>query len=633
MKRKLLSAILCCAGAFTLSAQVEVPAPEQTAGWLNEYKALCSAQGTFQTLLKNLDKASDKVKTTAVRVAKDFPRLPAGTNVVSYSVPAMSETQYLPDVYPFDGKPGTGFRIIAAQNEYEPGAVLLYPLKSFGKVAFEVSDLKSEDGAVFSKKDLDLKTVKVWYQNGNGWYSYFQDKTLKLCPELLLNDEDLIKVDTQKKTNYARLTEEDGKVSYRWLNPPPNMDYPIEDATRYRRPEGFPSMKPNFKDAETFQGATLDEARFKEFFLTAHVKDNQKPGLYKGAIALKKDGKQIASIPVELRVLPFSLPKPATYFDTDKEFLVYFCEYISPEIILHLNGNNYELMRQQLLSILKNFVEHGETRPMFRNRGGHRDLVKEAGMTEDKTVSLRFNFSHTSNMKFDARRQKESHLEMYGTTDGFIGTWGDEYGYAALVAAREMVDIYREHGFRFAINSRYGYVAGCTLADLYWPPVTPDQNNENHTDKYHFVAPDGYFGWYAQQHVGVENPAFIRRQYGFGPYRAGLSCHFNYAHHLDGYNDLKGKGYKPMNFVYGDGGGIIDTLAWEAFREGMDDIRYATLLQKLAKPLQHSKDYRVRDVARKAMQVLAELDTDSFDLSAARLEIIRHIMALKSISK
>ena len=88
-----------------------------------------------------------------------------------------------------------------------------------------------------------------------------------------------------------------------------------------------------------------------------------------------------------------------------------------------------------------------------------------------------------------------------------------------------------------------------------------------------------------------------------------------------------------MNFVYGDGGGIIDTLAWEAFREGMDDIRYATLLQKLAKPLQHSKDYRVRDVARKAMQVLAELDTDSFDLSAARLEIIRHIMALKSISK
>ena len=37
-----------------------------------------------------------------------------------------------------------------------------------------------------------------------------------------------------------------------------------------------------------------------------------------------------------------------------------------------------------------------------------------------------------------------------------------------------------------------------------------------------------------------------------------------------------------MVFVYGMADGVIDTLQWEGFREGVDDIRYATLLHGLA---------------------------------------------------
>ena len=139
-------------------------------------------------------------------------------------------------------------------------------------------------------------------------------------------------------------------------------------------------------------------------------------------------------------------------------------------------------------------------------------------------------------------------------------------------------------------------------------------------------------GWYATQHVGVENPAYIRRQYGMGAYRAGFSIHYNYAHHLNGYNDIRGNTYKSMNFVYGDGDGVIDTIAWEAFREGIDDIRYATLLQQLARPLVDSKDLQKKYAARKALQFLADLDSESFDLTTARLEIIRHILTLQSFS-
>lgn len=289
----------------------------------------------------------------------------------------MSENQYLPDAYPQDGIAGSPVRIIAAGGEYEPGSFLLYSRDELGKLSFEVEDLKSEDGSIFSKSDLDLKVIKVWYQNGNGWYSYFQDNGLKLCPELLLNDEELIKVDTKRVANYARLTEKDGSVSYRWITPDREVDNRIEDAPGYRLDESFCAMKPNFKDADTFQGATLIPGEFKQFFLTAHV-TGQKAGLYSGNITLKdKQGKIVGKVPVELRVLPFSLPKPKTYFDLQKDYYVFFCEYIGEELIRQINGDDPELAEKQLKSLLKNFVAHNQVAPSYRGVHTYKTIARE----------------------------------------------------------------------------------------------------------------------------------------------------------------------------------------------------------------------------------------------------------------
>ena len=140
------------------------------------------------------------------RVAADFTGIPHPDAFVHYAVPAMSALQRLPDVYPEDGIPGGTVRIVAAKDEYEPGSFLIYPLRDLGKTQLTLTTFKTADGQVFPADDLDLKVVKVWYQNGNAWYSYFGDTGFKLVPELLLHDEDLIRVDEAKKANYARLT-------------------------------------------------------------------------------------------------------------------------------------------------------------------------------------------------------------------------------------------------------------------------------------------------------------------------------------------------------------------------------------------------------------------------------------------
>ena len=554
--------------------------------------------------------------------------------VTWYAVDPMSERRYMPDAEPVGGLKGEPVRIVAAQGEYEPGSFVLTADEDLGKVDFEMSPLVSKDGARIPASETDIKTVKVWYQAGNAWYSYFQDTGLKLCPELLLHDEDLVKVDTKKVANYARLTEKDGTVRYHWLTSPRDVENRNEDAPGYRVDDAFLSMKENFMDAPAFAGATVEKGKFKQFLLTVHVAADAKPGIYTGEIRLKRrdGGAAIGAVPVRLRVLPFALPAPCTYFDWNKDFRTFFCEYVGLDHIRAVNGNDQALAERQLRAILADFVRHNETIPHFREATSRPEFAKEAGMDiRYATFGAMLLSWNKAEMSFAARRLREKAERITGGPVEGYASWGDEYGLAQLRGIREMVRIYQEEGFKFPVNSRHGYSAGGYLADLYWPPVCPDLVSKEATEHYNNLGGAGHFGWYASQHVGVENPAFIRRQYGLGPYRAGFGCNYNYAHHLQGWNDISHATYRPMMFVYGCGNGCLDTIQWEAFREAIDDIRYATLLQKLARPLVASSDVAARYAARKALQYLSDLDGDDYDLGAARLDIVRHILALQRV--
>ena len=546
---------------------------------------------------------------------------PAIAGLKWYAVDPMGELPYMPDKAPAGGREGAPLRMVAARGEYEPCSFVLVSDEDVGKVKLEVSDLKSGTGDVLSKEKLDLKTVKVWYQCGNAWTSYFADPKLRLIPELLLNDEDLIKVDTEKGWNYARLTEADGRVHYRWLNPPAGFG---------DRGEGrFFCMKPSFRDAKTHQGATLKKGEYKQFFLTANVGKEVKAGLYRGEVKVKGEGEQW-KIPVFLRVLDFDLPKPKCYFDIEKDFVVWFCEYLGVSYYQGLNGNDKELAKKQLLATLKDFVRHNEVTPNYNNAVNDFEIGREAGMVFDGALHAGAMYlGETAEMRYRARRKKEELTKKFGWHP-FLMDWGDEFGLSVLRGVRDMVEIYEAEGFRWPVNSHYGYDAAGYLSDLWWPPGWPGKESSEKTFKFNQLGGDGYFGWYASHHVGTENPAFCRRQYGFGPYRAGFSSDFNYAHCPAEWNDLRNM-YRAMAFVYATGDGVVDTIAWEGFREGIDDIRYATKLKQLALPLVKSADIRKKYAAKKALQLLADADGDNMDLTTLRLEMIRHIQRLMAL--
>ena len=561
----------------------------------------------------------------ADRVAADFRDVKHPAAFVHYGVPPMSPLQRLPDVYPEDGTAGGTVRIVAAKDEYEPGSFLIYPLRDLGRTQLSLTPFRTDDGKVFPAADLDLKVVKVWYQNGNAWYSYFGDTGFKLVPELLLHDEDLIRVDTETKANFARLTPPGGKKTEWWLNPPRQMNRVYWDC--YRGGGAFKPMRPGFDDAKTLQPVALPKGAFKNFFLTAHVRAETPAGLYRGAVKVGGHGE----IPVTIRVLDFALPKPKAYFDDNLDFYVCSYTYNRLSLIMEENGGDLELAKRQFKATMEDHVAHNQDMNMLTlGFGGESftywNIMKEAGMRTDVGVGG----VTVAQTPEGARRNAEAADRIYGHHNFYLA-YGDEPPPRWVMAQRPLFKANQDAGFKFYIAGRdlvfrkAGYIY-----DWHNIATAPEQGST--PALWNQLGSSPRIAWYARQHVGVENPDFNRRQNGLAPYLAGFSALCNYAHHYGSYND-DNSGYRPMVFAYGCYSGVIDTLQWEGFREGVDDIRYATALVKLAREAAKSPKTDIRYAGNKALQYLASIKSDSDDLNACRAEIIRHILVLRECAE
>ena len=544
--------------------------------------------------------------------------VPALADVTWWVVPAMSGVQRLPDAVPADGELGGTVRIVAARGEYEPGSFVVRSAVNLGKVQPVVGKLVNEKGDVFPADNLDLTVVKVWYQNKNGWFSYFADTGMKLCPELLLHDEDLIRVDTAKKANYARITSADGKTAEWWLNPP-----------QEKKP--FPSMRPGFADARTIQPVALEKGISKQFFLTAHVTPDIPAGIYRGSIVFPH-----ISIPVAIKVLDFDLPKPMAYIHPEMDMRICSYDYIGKKHILELNGGDEELAWKQMEAILADFVAHGQDMKWVRCKTGSEEaertieLMKKVGMRTDVLVGP-VDYKWQERDAKAARERADGivayYNKKYGHHNVYCG-YGDEPGMRFFPENRPVFDAYQAAGLKFIIASHEHIF---DQAGFRWDWHNAARNPADATDPsvWNQMGTNTYCAWYANQHVGAENPELNRRQNGLAAYLSGYSALCNYAHHLGPYNDVS-ETYKPMAFVYGTADGVIDTIQWEGFREGVDDIRYATLMLSLAREAEASADVEVRHLAGKAKLLLARFDKKTGDLNAARGEMTCFIERLRA---
>ena len=575
-------------------------------------------------------------KANAAKVAADLAK--AGRKnapVALYTVAPMSAIKRVPNLYPTDGRLFAPLSWIASRGEFEPASFLMYATAGdFTDVSVECGDLVSKAGGRIPAAAIDFKIVKCWYQGGSAWYGYFADACGRtLVPELLLHDENLIWTDDDTQDYYVRYENEDGQRRYQWMS----SRFEVSDYSFVNQ-----ANQGLIRDAETLQPFVLNRGEFKQLLATIRVPSDAKGGIYRGALKLKAKGREIAALDLRCRVLPLDLPEPKTQYDPEKGF--YLCLY----------GTGTRNPK-----VMKDVAEHNCLTPMgfpkvdpMNPSGLDRDieLAKAYGL---KTQPVLFGVTNCGLVNWGSgaptpefvdklntlsntvAKTRALAIEKLGHTD-FYSYGVDEGGPATIRGERDAWRIVHEAGGKIGVTS-FAWRELLFALDLMILPSMPVEHRQKEVKLFHDSNPDALCGWYANPHCGPENPDYFRRIHGLMAWQAGYDVSLNYCWWRNNWNDMAVP-YEPnlraIVSAYGTEDSVLDTLAWDAIREGLDDIRYATLVKQLALKAAKCEDKPEALMrGRRVLSWLAYWDGYRMDPDAFKAEAVNYILELNELLK
>lgn len=576
-----------------------------------------------------------------------------------YVVEPLSNIKRLPDVYPADGKVESTLRILAAKGEFEPASFLFYPFADAEKVELNVSDLNGENGSIIPASAVRLKIVKCWYQGGTAWYSYFADSTAReLIPELLLNDEKMLKVDTAERKNYLRAKMAGGETRYVPISESEEADVSGNVAGRAVDSMHSALLNENvmeIRDASELQPFRLRTGDFKQIWLTFKAPEEAE-GIYSGRILVLMDGSPVSSIPFTVRVLPFRLPEPMTNYNPERRYFVSVYNSLNLKTYIQ-KGASRENAEKRLYNEYLSLKEHNLLNPMLpclREVGRddrffekQLEIYRKAGMDTRVIFDGIQGYPGEEYLKSDTvsgkslseqppppgewllqvKRALELIRKHFGPESVIYAFGWDEPSMTLLKNERKPWRLLHELGLKTYSTAHSGHLLHGTYNEDF--VNLGGAYRKEDFDRWH--ACGVLAANYASPHIGPENPDFIRRTHGLDLYKANADGTHNYALNASPWNDFSGTqyNYRSFNMVYPASDGFVETIEYEAFREAVDDVRYATLLKTLAHEALSSGNVDSVYLGRMALQWLALLDTSVCDLNHARLEMINWILKLR----
>ena len=569
----------------------------------------------------------------------------------------MGPETFLPDSLPPKDSINWPLRIVAAKNEFEPASFLVCPQRDIPGFLPVLSEFRTKDGKTLPASIADIRIVKVIVQAGADTANR-HIRALK--PVLLLHDDALVKVDYEKMENYLRLSFPDGE-KYQWISK-------YGDSFRF---EEYLSAKENpVHDAKTIRPISLKKHFNRQYWLTVRPPADAAPGLYHATLQLNSEGGTLAAIPVRLRVLPFELPVPKTNYDLNRRFFtgIYYRHNWHNLFDKNAPGSLTSRGRneRQFRAELRNLRDHGVSYPTIvmafnlprwdwnkwgsAEEGGKVNTVTDQDrayfrrclqILREEGMETRPLFLHTGgNFGFRHLYKSAEHRgllkKMIEETHALIGHkdiefYGvDEAHGPYLTAQFEVWRDMREMGaevFTTSVRTNVQQIAGKISTVI--ASGVPDRlySGDMH-------ARGGRIWNYANPQAGQkEKPFPYRVNFGFGVYTANYDGIATYAYNVSAahpWNDFDNRVEPDLAFVIGTADGVVDTPSWEGYREGIDDIRYATKLREEIGKAGKSGSAEKKRIAAAADGWLDKINvhTPGFDPEWTRLQVIEWILKL-----
>ncbi|HUT26268.1 MAG TPA: carbohydrate-binding family 9-like protein [Sumerlaeia bacterium] len=525
-----------------------------------------------------------------------------GQKLLVYPVKAVTHRKLLP-VSDAPEEISDAISIRGCRGEYEPASFAVFPLESNVVVGVTATDLKGPAG-VIPAAAVDIRAVKCWYQSGSR--DIKNEGRRVFLPELLLKDDDLVKVDERTKDNYVRLRFPDGRVQWKR----------VSGAERDEEGEYLATVCP-IKDAKTLQPVRVPKHRIKQFWVTVRIPEAARAGVYEGKIVVDFGDPEIETLNLRLEALPFNLePNPL-------ESSVYFHwgSHLFPngEGGAHFTNRSLAQYRWEFENLLAHGIDNPTVGVKFELLPTVLQMREEVGMKNDHLYYLT---AYASQVTTETVTEIIEIAKGFGFEDVYFYGRDEARGEVLKQQRAEFEKIHQAGGKTFVAgyrNSNFPLIGD--LQDLLVCAFTPSKDE---AALWH--SKDHKIFCYGNPQAGVEDPEVYRRNYGLLLDREDYDGGMTYIYY-HGWNDFNIQPWRQHNFVYPTIDGGVDTIQWEGYREGIDDLRYLATLRKAVAEAEKSGDAAAKDAAAQARAFIAEMDV-SGDLDAIRDEMIEWIRKL-----
>ena len=525
-----------------------------------------------------------------------------------YIIPAITDEAILPEssmLHQYlENMVSKTISLVAAPGEYEPASFAVHANDDINSLTIETTNLTGSAGMI-SSNNIDVRVVKCWYQAG---YSCWNEaaKYKHLTPELLLKDDSLVTVTNME--NYLKLSGE-----YIWISDTNGIP-------------GIPA-KPTItqfpvQDTATLQPVHIPNTINKQFWVTVKVPDDCAAGVYEGTIKLQNSGTLIEELPVKLEVLPFALSAPGliySLYDDDTKLS-------ATGTISRMEKNETQFTAEQ-----ENLFNHGVRNTAINGQDNY-DILGQvltirnaAGMSNQPLYYVGYPTIYGYGTNYDALKTEVSNLinfvVSYGATELYI--YGPDETYLNTPVYRAQMNAVHEAGAKVFDAQNQSYAND--VADILDLAVVSWSPDISLAAKYHSYTNEIFS--YENPQVGEEKPEKYRRNYGLLLWQKNYDGAMDYAYHGGAsniWNDFDHPTFRDLNFVYPTVDGVIDTIQWEGWREGVDDVRYLTALYNAIAWAQSQTNNTSQ--AEDWLEDLENSDLTVLDLNAVRSRMIGYIL-------
>ena len=517
-----------------------------------------AASTTVQNLEHVLKEQQDNTQLTNFTFF-DYPE----TNRLFFLSPKQTDQGYLlfvrdwmrmvyPNTIPLKSEvENANITVAAAPGEYAPASVGIYPLKSTFKAAVEVSDLFSRNQQKINKNAISVRIT-----------GYMPER---------------IKREPKVAGNYTYYVA-DSSVGTDVMNNVPKILYPY---------------KSTFVVNET-----------KQIWLTFHVPETAKPGIYQGTITIKLEGLPQQTLPISLTVYPFQL------LQSDRIQGVYWLPEDLASAKLELkdmaeHGIRAVTLSGQVLPDFKN--ENGQIKIDFSRLDALIKLMKDAGVTgyiPFSTGSLRTTLGDFLQVNPDIKAKVTSgkayqiaisQLYQHAKENDWpevlfypVDEIGNSQG--ARDSLKYLSGLIREAAPGSKIYTTVNnYSAGLECMNYfdYATVNVPFTKEQEQT----FINAGKRYMRYGNSYNF--NPRISRTLSGFGLWQRPAIAMYYYHYRIfqgDPMNPLDGTA-RDMVLSYPSPDGPINSIDFEAIRQGNNDLRYIRTMQVwMEKAKQQHKD-------------------------------------------